>query len=298
MEKHRASTPKFDRYVRDMVTELRDTRLLAKMSCGDLTALDAVYHKKCLTALYTHNISLSMKNEASTRDDLTHESLALAELMSYMEDRQEAEHPMGSMFKLSNLVKLYTERITQLGADVSSRVISSRLKEKHASSRSQQNNYEVILTFKKDIGDALLLTTKQDPDNDAVVLMRAAQIVRNQILQMNYTFNGSLDDDQYKTLPQSLVALVQMILGGTNIKNQHDNSSDIKGAVSSLTQLLIFNSIKRGGTETTGMRHHHDRETVLTLYMGILLHAKTRKRELADELFSNGFPFHMTVSCS
>ena len=100
---------------------------------------------------------------------------------------------------------------------------------------ANKSNYGIILTFKKDIGDALLLTTKQDPDNDAVVLMRAAQIVRNETLQMKDTFNGSLDDDQYKTLPQSLVALLQIILDGTNIKNQHDNSSDIKGAVSSLT---------------------------------------------------------------
>ena len=118
---------------------------------------------------------------------------------------------MGSIFKLSNLVKLYTERIIQLGADVSSRVVPSRLKETLLSHmphlEANKSNYEVILTFKKDIGDALLQTTKHDPYNDAVVLMRAAQIVRNQILQKKYTFNGSLDDDQYKILPQSLVAL-------------------------------------------------------------------------------------------
>jgi hypothetical protein len=47
-----------------------------------------------------------------------------------MEDCQEAEHPMGSIFKQSNLVKLDTKRITQLGADVSSRFNPSRLKEK------------------------------------------------------------------------------------------------------------------------------------------------------------------------
>jgi len=82
-------------------------------TCNDLTALDAVYHKKCLTALYTRNRSLTRKNEASTRDNLTPESLPLAELMSYMEDYQDAEHPMGSIFKLFNLVKLYTERITR-----------------------------------------------------------------------------------------------------------------------------------------------------------------------------------------
>ena len=105
---------------------------------------------------------------------------------------------------------------------------------------------------------------------------------------MKYTFKGSLNDDQYETLPQSLVALVQMILGGTNIQNQHDNCSDIKGAVSSLTQLLVFNSIKRSRKGTTGMRHNPDRETVLPLYLGLLLHTKTRKRDLVDELFKNG----------
>ena len=137
-----------------MVTELRDTRLLANMSCVDLTALDADYHKKFLTALYTRHRSLSKKNEAITRDDLTPESLALAELMSFTEDCQEVEHPMGSIFKLSNLVKLYTERCTQLGVDVSSRVKPSRLNEKLLSHmphlETNKSNYEVIPTFKKD----------------------------------------------------------------------------------------------------------------------------------------------------
>ena len=52
-DRHRAATQNFDKHVRKMVTELGDTKLLAKMSVGDMTALDAVYHKKCYTALYT-----------------------------------------------------------------------------------------------------------------------------------------------------------------------------------------------------------------------------------------------------
>ena len=74
----------------------------------------------------------------------------------------------------------------------------------------------MILTFKEDVGTALLLVCQNDDDGDAIVLMRAANIVRKYILQMNYHFNGSLDDDQYDILPQSLIALVQMILGGSN----------------------------------------------------------------------------------
>ncbi len=56
-DRHRAATQNFDMQVRKMVTELGDTKLLATMSCGDMTALDAVYHKKCYTALCTRHRS-------------------------------------------------------------------------------------------------------------------------------------------------------------------------------------------------------------------------------------------------
>lgn len=50
---HKAATKDLDTKVRNMATEMRDTKLIAKLSSGDLTALDAVYHKNCLTALHT-----------------------------------------------------------------------------------------------------------------------------------------------------------------------------------------------------------------------------------------------------
>ena len=50
---HRAVTKNLDSNVRFMATELRDTKLLARLSVGDMTASDAVYHKNCITALQT-----------------------------------------------------------------------------------------------------------------------------------------------------------------------------------------------------------------------------------------------------
>jgi len=47
----------------------------------------------------------------------------------------------------------------------------------------------------ENVGDALLLASQNDVDSDAMVLMRAANIVRKNILQMNNHFNGSLDDN-------------------------------------------------------------------------------------------------------
>lgn len=86
---------------------LRDTKLLAKMSCGDITTLDTVYHKGCLTALYTRHRSLSRKTDIGTNDGIKLESVVLAELMSYMECCSQSDHPVGSTFKVSDLVNLY-----------------------------------------------------------------------------------------------------------------------------------------------------------------------------------------------
>ena len=121
-----------------------------------------------------------------------------------------------------------------------------------------------------------------------MVLMRAANIVRKDILQMNYHFKCSLDDDQYDILPQSLVALVQMMLGGSNMQNQSENWNNIRGAVSSLTQLLVFNTMKRSRNDSLGSYHNPVRETLLPLYLDIFIHGKTRKRELVDVLFKHG----------
>ena len=94
---------------------------------------------------------------------------------------------------------------------------------------------------------------------------------------MNYHFKGSLDDDQYDILPQSLVALVQMILGGSNMQNQSENCNNIRGAVSSLTQLLVFNTMKRPRNGSLGSHHNFVHEILLPLYLGNFFHGKTRK---------------------
>ena len=44
-----ASTLKLDSTVRKTVIQLGDSKLLAKLSEGDMIAIDARYHKQCLT---------------------------------------------------------------------------------------------------------------------------------------------------------------------------------------------------------------------------------------------------------
>ena len=48
-----------------------------------------------------------------------------------------------------------------------------------------------------------------------------------------------------------LLALVQMILGGTNIVKQTENNRDVKTAAISITELLTFNAVKRSRKVTS-----------------------------------------------
>ena len=290
---HTAATANLDENVRKIATELRDSTLLAKLSSGDMTALDAIYHKRCLTKLYTRYRSyIRVKESTGNSEYIRPDSIALAELISHIEEFAGSDDGMHHIFKLSDLVKLYTNRLEQLGGNLSTRVNSTRLKEKLIEKiptlEANQSKYGVILSFKSGVGDVLLHATDKDSDSDAIVLMRAAQIVRKDILQMHYKFNGSLVDDSYDINPASLIALVNMILAGTNINTDTEDNNILSSVILSLTQLLVLHTMKRSRKDRQSIRHNLDRETLLPLYLGILVHNKTRKRDLVDTLFERG----------
>ena len=89
-------------------------------------------------------------------------------------------------------------------------------------------------------------------------------------------------------MPISLLALVTMVLNGPNIKCQTRSSSVPQPALT-LSQLLLYNSTKRYKENATdNVRHSQQRETPLPIYLGVMLHTKTRKRELVDTLFHLG----------
>ena len=159
---------------------------------------------------------------------------------------------------------------------------ATRLKEKLLAQipdlEAHRHKYEVILSFKTDIGDILMEATRKDHDSDAVSLMWAAAIIRKYIFQVQHKFKGSLLDEQYDTNPTSLLALVQMILGGTYIEDQTENDTEVKSAALSMTQLLVFNAMKWCRKDSNVVRHNLDRETRLPLYLALLIHNKTRNQ--------------------
>ncbi len=122
-------------------------------------------------------------------------------------------------------------------------------------------------------------------DDDAMHLARAARVVRKEMFDQKFTFSGSLCE--HDSVPHSLLALVNMVLEGPNVKHQH--RANTKAAIS-ISQLLIFNSVKHA--EASATSHALERETPLPLCLAMKIHAVTRM----TLFFTGAYVFHMTDS--
>ena len=289
---HEASTFEIDANVRKCALKLEDKRLLAKLSGGDLIAQEAKYHATCLTSLY--NKARDTKLNEDPDQDAVNQGIALAELVSYIEEAR-MDSDVAPVFKLIDLATLYKTRLEQLGTVLTGRVHTTELKNRilryFPNLEEHKRGRDILLAFNEDVGAALRMACEQDADSDGIHLARAANIVRRDMLKMTTAFSGSFDTlCQEESVPNSLIALVSMILNGPNIHEQSSHSS-IPAPTLTISQLLQFNSCARrrkstGSVQST--KHSHNRETPVPVYLGVMIHTKTRRRDLVDELYRLG----------
>ena len=81
--------------------------------------------------------------------------------------------------------------------------------------------------------------------------------------------------------------MVQMILEGPSIGNESISNTKRDHISLTISELLQFNAIKRSRAKD-GFRHNKDRETPLPIYLSMLIHVKTRSKDLIDTLFNLG----------
>ena len=197
------------------------------------------------------------------------------------------------VFKLADMAQLYMSRMQQFGLTSDKRMHTTRLKHRllahFPAMRAQSKGRDIMLVFDELIGAALGKAYEQDSDSDAVHLAHAAQIVRRNIFMSN-PFTGSFEENcQEKSVPHQLLVLVSMVLEGPNIKDQIGECAT--PASLSIAQMMKYNCVKhrRKQADTSpSVRHSSALETPLSIYIGLMLHAQTRKRELVDKLFNLG----------
>ena len=288
---HNASTYNVDTNVRRAALDVGDTALLAKLAAGDMIAIEAKYHQHCLRALYNRARQEAPKGNDGQESCL--HGIAFAELVAFMEDMNNDEDN-APVFKLIDIAQLYKVRLEQLGLTLDTRIHTTRLKNRLLSAlsglKAHSQGRETLLSFETDFGSALMVACCHD--SDAMHLMRAAYVVRKEIFDSSFSFDGSFHANcQQDAVPPSILALIKMILDGANIKHhtQLVNTPTTKPALA-ISQLMVFNSVKqaRNVESSHPVRHSRSQETPLPLFLSFKIHAVTRSRCLVDTLFNLG----------
>ena len=102
------------------------TNLIVKLASGDMVALEAKYHTKCLANLYNRARAATDSTSTDAGGEANLNSIVFAELM-FIEDTHKEE---GIILLLSclDLARLYKARLEKLRFSVDSRIHTSRLK--------------------------------------------------------------------------------------------------------------------------------------------------------------------------
>ncbi len=137
---------------------LEDTELLAKLSPGDMVALDAKYHTRCLVGLYNRARKAKAEGRKGTDKKETLSGIVFAELVMYIEEAR-LDRETAPVFKLSDLALLYNSRMEQLGLKLDVGVHTTRLKQRllvqFPDMRAQKKGRDILLVFEEDISAAL-----------------------------------------------------------------------------------------------------------------------------------------------
>ena len=136
--------------------------------------------------------------------------------------------------------------------------------------------------------DVLFENLERCREDDDMHLLKAREILRQDLFGSNNLFNGRFDySSQESSVPKSLFVLLRMIVEGININSEPSYAAN--HAALSLAQLIEFNSVKRKGRETAICRRHTlSRETPLLVYLGLMVHSKTRMKIIIEKLAKLG----------
>ena len=270
---HQVCTFETDANIITIITELNDSRLLVRIVGGDLIAIGAKYHLKCLIELknrYRSHLRKSNKDMQNIDENVCN-SRVFVEFAIYVKKEGSSEK---LLFKLSEVHSLYESCLEDLGnaKSVNKTRLKEHLLEYFKETQEQFDGRHTFLVFKEGmrnmIQDAL---KKRDFSEDALILARAASIIRKDIFNHEgILFNGSFPEKfQDTSLPSSLKTLTSLILNGSNSKNQEKQESQ---ACLTIGQAIIFNAKKRSTADPEAKpRHLLEREPPLPVYIGLNL---------------------------
>ncbi|KAG1656278.1 LMBR1 domain-containing protein 2 [Nymphon striatum] len=262
-----------------------DTALLARISGGDLVAIEAKYHYDCLSLYKNRHRSAQRASHSytATNESRLQEASAFAELVSYIECSVENGN---YIFKLSELHGLYVSRLHNLGVDKT--IHKTRLKIQLLGHfldgcQEQSDGKNILLVFNEGLKKILKLAVDSRIfEAEAISMVKLVKAVREEIFDWKLSqFTGSFKHNcQEESVPTSLKSLISMLLNGPNVTGQDETETQ---ACLTISQLIHFNA-KNKAPVAKKSRHSKKREPPLPLYVGLNVHTLTRSKNLVNNL--------------
>ena len=243
----------------------------------------------CYTAL-RYEANRAAASDPSGPAPPLYDPLVSAQLVLYLSESNEVS-------KLPILLCLYKNKMNELGR-IFPHLNATRFKQhllQHLPHgwASFSRGRDVYLTHSDTVSEALAQSSKQSEINqdEALILMRAAGVLRKHVLVKQDPFTGAfLPDCASKLVPDPLLTFMNVLLQGPkgNIERsshtgEGDAGMDQRCKVAcGLSQLIIYNMVKTTSSseKAVQMRHRRERETPFPLYIGIKLHSDTRLKHL------------------
>ena len=225
--------------------------------------------------MYNKERKLNSTSEKTAGNEKIVEGIVLAELMNYLEETKSSSD-VKPVFKLAFLSQMYNEKLEQHGINASGRIHTTRLKERLLAHMPEIEAYksgrDVLIGYRDDIGEAMRQVCIKNSDDEGIILVQAANIVRREIMENNMEQKISemfSSGAQEQPIRISVLALVKMILYGTKT-----NEVPTTQAALTISQLLQFNC-QKSQTNSTKLYHKRDNEKSIPVYIGLAFHAAT-----------------------
>lgn len=279
---HAYSTIAAEISLREMADKMNDTWMIAKISQGDLVAIEAKYHFLCLIRYKNRYRSFLRQNEDKNSNRYATKARAFVELISYIEDSLEEGI---SVFKLSSLHQMYEDRLGQLGEHITEN--RTRFKQKVIDKFSdfgvqeQFDGKNIMLVFPDGMREMLSSMKLVSHEEEALLFAKVAKICRDDMFKTENKFSGTFPPQcQEKSVSSTIKHLTSMILYGPDMKGATHYSQHCL----TISQMFTHNSKQTHKKETVNKRHSLKREPPLPIYIGLNIHTQTRSKKLIDKL--------------
>ena len=238
-----ASSFVIDRRVRQAAVLLGDDKLVAKLSGGDMPAIEAKYHPICLCKLYSRAAYLQKSGSNINKHTVTYEIVLLETIDFIRKELKKSE--TAPVFMLGELKQMFISvyhRYT--GTDIE--LHSTRFKEQLLSQipglQAHKRGMQIVLTSDDAATEAILAALSYSGDQNGLHLVQAAKLVRQYLFDGEASLSGNfVKDCQKGSVPKSLLMLVQMTLEGTSLSLAADNQNN--NIALQLSQLIKFNAL-------------------------------------------------------